>query len=863
MPEAKIQSPSERKISAISAAEELAETISSGPEAGPVSPDANFLPPDFLKGFTIVGDRPIGKGGMGVVWRAVQLSTRREVALKFIRADILASDAARARFEREVQLAAALEHPHIVRVYDSGVQGSHYFYVMELIVGSHLERWVEQHALSPRKIVELMTMVCEAVGFAHHKGIIHRDLKPSNILVSNDGRPHVGDFGLAKSLNGTDAAMTSAGVIAGTPPYMSPEQREGSVSLDARSDVYALGLILFRLLTSRLPTVSQERWTSEQCQRIAASLRAIVDKAIEPIRSNRYSDAAELGKALQDHLLQPPQMEPVRADENPVDQPPSDQLGTGRSRLLVIMFTDLVESTTIKDRLRTSAYLPILRRHDALLREAVASSGGTIQQDTGDGGIAVFATSSDAVNAALRFQWSMHGEQWPDGLRPFSRIGIHLGEVAETEVRQDGGNKIVGMAIDLASRVMSLAQGGQILMTRNAYNDARQFIAAHPAQPEVALKWVGHGHYHFKGSAEPLEIFEVGGEGQAPFSTPPDSDKARSVPRHNVEPSPGLRQAAGPSRANRSDWFGRRRRAGIAALSIAAFALLAISLMGYIRASHRMPREPVMPQMLQSDLANPSAAHSDPARADLLVPPAPLPVVVPARLAGRETSELLKLAYEGAPPAPAPGTPPPRIQVGILTNFQSTGQFVSLENDQTLTSGSDEYALAARPATGGFLYVFQIDSSGRAEWLFPRNPASEHSSGSNPVSAGQRVRIPPEPAKVMVLDDVIGIEHVYFVMSAARWPALEAVLGRPSQQPIHVVTRGPGFEQNPSRVLQPNDLGLRGIKWIQTGTTGRLESFDAEAIQGDQLILVPIHAPIVGGRDSVVVAERYFRHVGR
>ena len=159
-------------------------------------------------------------------------------------------------------------------------------------------------------------------------------------------------------------------------------------------------------------------------------------------------------------------------------------------RLLAFMFTDIVGSTSLKDSLTTAVYLPLLRRHDQLLRKAVASSGGQLRQDTGDGCFAAFATSSDAVKAALTFQWLMTAEPWPPGRVLSSRVGIHLGEVAETEVSQEGGQKLVGMAVDLASRVMSLAQGGQILMTKAAYNDGRQFLSVHPGDPTAPLKWV-------------------------------------------------------------------------------------------------------------------------------------------------------------------------------------------------------------------------------------------------------------------------------------------------------------------------------------------------------------------------------------
>src|SRR5688572_10951794 len=199
--------------------------------------------------------RELGRGGMATVYLAEDLKHRRDVAVKILSTAVSAS-LAHDRFLREIEVAARLNHPHIVALFDSGVEGDSLYYVMPRITGESLRALlVRQKQLSVPEALRLTHQIASALGHAHASGVVHRDIKPENILLS-DGIAVVADFGISRaidaSMTGGGGSVTQAGLVLGTPQYMSPEQATGD-AIDGRSDLYSLACVLFEMLGGRPP----------------------------------------------------------------------------------------------------------------------------------------------------------------------------------------------------------------------------------------------------------------------------------------------------------------------------------------------------------------------------------------------------------------------------------------------------------------------------------------------------------------------------------------------------------------------------------------------------------------------------------
>src|SRR6266446_1421653 len=247
----------------------------------------------------------LGEGGMGAVYKAMDRELSRPVALKVIRPDLAGNQAILDRFKQELLLAREVTHKNVIRIYDLGEAEGMKFITMEYVEGKDLRTLIhEQTKLAPEEAVEIMQQVCRALEAAHSVGIIHRDLKPQNVMRDKSGRILVMDFGLARTLEGD--GMTQTGALVGTMDYMSPEQALGK-DLDQRSDVFALGLILYELLTGKMPykadsaVASLLKRTQERAAPVSShdaaiprQLSDIVGKCMEPDVELRYQTSAEI-----------------------------------------------------------------------------------------------------------------------------------------------------------------------------------------------------------------------------------------------------------------------------------------------------------------------------------------------------------------------------------------------------------------------------------------------------------------------------------------------------------------------------------------------------------------------------------------
>ena len=240
----------------------------------------------------------IEQGGMGAVYKAVQKSLNRVVAVKLLPHVHRNEENFAERFKREAHALALLNHPHIIAVHDFGeTSDGQMYYVMEFVSGMDLQHLLKRDPPGPRQILKIITQVCEALQFAHEHGIVHRDIKPANILVDERGNVKVADFGLAKIAGPQSADYTATGMTLGTPEYIAPEALDQSKNIDHRADIYSLGVMIYELFTGHVP---KGVWEPPSIRSGAdKGIDAVVSKAMQNNPEKRYQHVRDMTQVLE------------------------------------------------------------------------------------------------------------------------------------------------------------------------------------------------------------------------------------------------------------------------------------------------------------------------------------------------------------------------------------------------------------------------------------------------------------------------------------------------------------------------------------------------------------------------------------
>ncbi len=246
--------------------------------------------------------RMLGRGGMGAVYQARQVSLDRQVALKILPSELSRDPSAAERFRREAKALARLNHPHIVAIHDFGeTRGGSFYFVMERVDGPDLHQLIQKGPLPLPQALDIIRQICDALEFAHAQGFVHRDIKPSNILIDANGRVKVSDFGLAMLVNeknsdenGPSPTLTRA--MVGTPEYVAPEQRRGDADIDHRADLYSLGVMFYEMLTGSLPCGAFEPPSSRAD--IGRNVDRVVIRAMQAEPDKRYQQASDVRQDL-------------------------------------------------------------------------------------------------------------------------------------------------------------------------------------------------------------------------------------------------------------------------------------------------------------------------------------------------------------------------------------------------------------------------------------------------------------------------------------------------------------------------------------------------------------------------------------
>ncbi|MCP4661789.1 MAG: protein kinase [bacterium] len=475
----------------------------------------------------------LGVGGMGEVYRAYDERLDRWVAIKHILPEKLTSSRAWQRLRREARAAARLNHPAIVRIYDLVQTNEGDWIVMELVEGRNLDRVLREDPLRLGQALHLAREIAEGLAEAHAQGIVHRDLKTENIMVTEEGHARILDFGLAKRLQpGSDDSVISVqGTIVGTGRAMSPEQARGE-ALDHRSDLFSLGSLLFEMFAGQTPFRGDNliQVAARICSYQPPSMRAVnrkvpkemsvlIDRLLEKSPALRPQSAAEVVATLAS-IAGTTISE--AGDPNLLESVDLSALGRspGRSAWGSTGITTRTTATGIFVKTLVCAELvgpsrarELVSLHDRRVR-ALMGPFAVIEALVDHGLLLLFERPVEAVCFAQAYHDQLSELSEEVGVELRARVGIHLGDVFIRENAREQVPRgampveVEGLAKLVAARVMSLARGGQTLLTWAAYDISRCVLLG-GGSPAGKLRGKAHGRVRLEGIEENVRIFEI------------------------------------------------------------------------------------------------------------------------------------------------------------------------------------------------------------------------------------------------------------------------------------------------------------------------------------------------------------------
>ena len=512
-----------------------------------------------LAGYRIV--EILGRGGMGVVYLAEHTGLRRRAALKVLAPELAADRAFRERFAAESRLAASIDHPNIVPVYEAGEVGGTLFIAMRYVDGDDLRRRLDARGpLEPEAVVRLLGPIADALDAAHAVGLVHRDVKAANILLDRrDDHPYLTDFGLTKEA-GTGAGLTRPGQLLGTPDYIAPEQI-ATGSIDGRADQYALACVAFEALTGSLPFARETDLATLVAHLnveppdiralrpdLPAGLSAVFARGLARSPDERYPDCQALVAAISEALAPARGVSALPA--SPVEPRGREVVGcprcgaanAGRARfcsdcgmvldatatpatrevrkLVTILFADVSGSTALGEELDPEALRALMGRYFGIMKRIIEAHGGTVEKFIGDAVMAVFGIpvvheddALRAVRAAADIRTELRAlDAELDASRGLAirfRTGLNTGEVVAGDPAA-GQTLVTGDAVNTAARIEEAAPPGEILLGRLTQQLVRDAVTVEPLEPIAA-----------KGKAAPLPGLPAADRGRRPGRSHP------------------------------------------------------------------------------------------------------------------------------------------------------------------------------------------------------------------------------------------------------------------------------------------------------------------------------------------------------